>query len=84
MEEIGQTLLEPDPDGKPGQRRIRAAEWPDPAWVDVGIRGDLAELEGAPVVAADGHAVPVEETKFIDAVGLGDGPPDGDRSPESW
>ena len=68
MEEIGQTLLEPDPDGKPGARRIRGAEWPDPAWVDVGVRGDLSELDGAPVVAADGYAVPVQETKFIDAV----------------
>jgi 2-oxoisovalerate dehydrogenase E1 component len=68
MEEIGQSLLEPDPGGKPGARRIRAAEWPDPAWVDVGVRGDLSELDGAPVVAADGHAVRVQETKFIDAV----------------
>ena len=68
MAEIGEMLLEPVPGGKPDQRQIRAAEWPDPAWVDVGIRGDLSELDGAPVVAADGHAVPVEETKFIDAV----------------
>jgi 2-oxoisovalerate dehydrogenase E1 component len=68
MEEIGQELVEPLPGGKPGQRRIRPAEWPDPDWVDVGVRGDLAEFAGARVVAADGHAVPVQETKFIDAV----------------
>jgi 2-oxoisovalerate dehydrogenase E1 component len=68
MEELGASLLEPVPDGKPGQRRFRAAEWPDPAWVDVGIRGDLTELDGAPLVAAEGHGVPVQETKFIDAV----------------
>jgi 2-oxoisovalerate dehydrogenase E1 component len=67
MEEIGSVLLEPDPHGKPGQRRIKPAEWPDPAWVDVGVRGDLSELESAPVVA-DETAVTVEETKFIDAV----------------
>jgi len=67
MEEIGSVLLEPDPDGKPGQRRIKPAEWPDPAWVDVGVRGDLSELESGPVVA-DETAVTVEETKFIDAV----------------
>jgi 2-oxoisovalerate dehydrogenase E1 component len=68
MEEIGQELVEPLPGGKPGQRRIRPAEWPDPDWVDVGVRGDLAEFADARVVAADGHAVPVQETKFIDAV----------------
>lgn len=68
MGEIGSIVLEPLPDGKPGQRRIRPDEWPDPAWVDVGVRGDLSELDDAPMVAAQGHAVPVEETKFIDAV----------------
>ncbi|MDI6912267.1 alpha-ketoacid dehydrogenase subunit alpha/beta [Nocardioides sp.] len=68
LDEIGDELVEPLPDGKPGQRRIRPAEWPDPDWVDVGVRGDLGELAGAPVVAPDGFAVPVQETKFIDAV----------------
>jgi 2-oxoisovalerate dehydrogenase E1 component len=67
MEEIGSVLLEPDPHGKPGQRRIKPAEWPDPAWVDVGIRGDLSELAGAPVVT-DETPVAVGETAFIDAV----------------
>ena len=67
MDEIGSVLLEPDPDGKPGQRRIRPAEWPDPDWVDVGVRGDLSELDDAPVVT-DESSVAVEETKFIDAV----------------
>ena len=50
MEEVGQVLLEPVPDGKPGQRRIKADEWPDPAWVDVGVRGDLSEFDDAPLV----------------------------------
>ena len=68
MEEIGSVVLEPLPDGKPGQRRIRPDEWPDPAWMDVGVRGDLSEFDDAPVVAPHGHAVPVQETKFIDAV----------------
>src|ERR1019366_1468006 len=43
MAQTGEVLLEPLPNGKPGQRRIRPAEWPDPAFVDVGIRGDLSE-----------------------------------------
>ena len=61
----GDALLEPLPAGKPGQRRIRPGEWPDPAFVNVGVRGDLAEFAG--VRMADGD-VPVQETKFIDAV----------------
>ena len=68
MAEVASVLLEPVPDGKPGQRRIRAEEWPDPAFVDVGIRGDLSEFDDAPVVSPEGHAVEVEEQKFIEAV----------------
>ena len=68
MAEIGSVLVEPVPDGKPGERRIRAEEWPDPTFVDVGVRGDLGEFDGAPVVDPAGHAVEVTEQKFIDAV----------------
>jgi 2-oxoisovalerate dehydrogenase E1 component len=68
MEEIGGTLLESVPDGKPGQRQIRADEWPDPSWVDVGVRGDLSELDDAPVVAPDGHAVAVQDTKLVESI----------------
>lgn len=67
MDEIGATLLEPDSEGKPGSRRIKPAEWPDPSWVDVGVRGDLSELEAAPVVA-DESQIALEETKFVEAV----------------
>ena len=49
MGEIGAGLVEPDPDGKPGQQRIRPELWPDPAFLDVGIRGDLSSLEGLTV-----------------------------------
>jgi 2-oxoisovalerate dehydrogenase E1 component len=61
----GGTLLEPLPGGKPGERRIRPGEWPDPAFVDVGIRGDLSEFSGARMAGAD---IAVQDTKFIDAV----------------
>jgi len=67
MEEIGSELLEPDPDGKPGRSRIKPSEWPDPAWVDVGVRGDLSELSDA-AVTTDEASIDVEETTFIDAV----------------
>ncbi|HST66777.1 MAG TPA: thiamine pyrophosphate-dependent enzyme, partial [Mycobacteriales bacterium] len=47
LAEVGDVLLEPLPGGKPGQQRIRPAEWPDPSYVDVGVRGDLSEFDGA-------------------------------------
>ena len=65
LDAAGDVLLGPLPDGKPGQRRIRPDEWPDPAFVDVGVRGDLSEFSGVRV-ADDGIAT--EETKFIDVV----------------
>ncbi|HEV7965138.1 MAG TPA: thiamine pyrophosphate-dependent enzyme [Actinoplanes sp.] len=65
MAAAGDVLLEPLPGGKPGERRIKPGEWPDPAFVNVGVRGDLAEFSG--VRTTDGD-VPVRDTKFIDAV----------------
>ena len=68
MAAIGDVLLEPKPGGKPGERQIRAEEWPDPSYADVGVRGDLGELDDAPMVDAAGHAVPVRDTKLIESV----------------
>jgi 2-oxoisovalerate dehydrogenase E1 component len=72
LAEAGEVLLEPLPGGKPGQRQIRPAEWPDPAFADVGVRGDLSELEGArfaDLVTGDGSFDgAVADTTFIDAV----------------
>jgi 2-oxoisovalerate dehydrogenase E1 component len=65
MAVAGDVLLEPLPGGKPGQRQIKAGEWPDPAFVDVGVRGDLSEFDGA---RTGDDTVPTTETKFIDAV----------------
>ncbi len=61
-------LLEADPAGKPGQRRIRPELWPSPDFRDVGIRGDLSEFKGAP--AQDEQSLPggCTEKKFIDVV----------------
>jgi 2-oxoisovalerate dehydrogenase E1 component len=61
-------LVEPDPGAKPGVRRIRPALWPDPAFVDVGIRSDRAELAGARAVERTDFTGEVERGKFIDAV----------------
>jgi len=68
MQEIGDTLLEPDPDGKPGQRRIKAAAWPEPAFVDVGVRGDLSELAGSRYEEVGTFGGKLAERRFIDAV----------------
>lgn len=61
-------LTEPDPEGKPGKRRIRAGLWPDPAFVDVGIRGDLSELDAIRTEEESSFAGELREGKFIDAV----------------
>jgi 2-oxoisovalerate dehydrogenase E1 component len=68
MAAAGEVLLEPLPGGKPGQRRIRPAEWPDPAFVDVGVRGDLAEFDDVRTADVDTFTGAVEDVKFIDAV----------------
>ncbi len=68
MEEIGGELLEPLPGGKPGQRRVRPAEWPAPEFRDVGVRGDLTEFEDAPVADRDTFTGKLAERKFIDVV----------------
>jgi 2-oxoisovalerate dehydrogenase E1 component len=67
--EIGAGLVEPDPDGKPGQQRIRPGLWPDPAFLDVGIRGDLSSLSGLTVrEEADFDADELEQRKFVDVI----------------
>jgi len=68
MSQIRDELFEPLPGGKPGERRIKPAEWPDPAFVDVGIRGDLSEFTGAPIADTDSYTGRLEERKFIDVV----------------
>ncbi|MGH3301198.1 MAG: alpha-ketoacid dehydrogenase subunit alpha/beta [Streptosporangiaceae bacterium] len=68
MAEIGSVLLEPVPGGKKDQRQVKAGEWPDPAFVDVGVRGDLSEFADAPLADRADFSGPVQEMKFIDAV----------------
>ena len=62
-------LVEPDPDAaRPGGRRIRPALWPDPAFVDVGVRGDLSEIADARAVEQRDFTGALKTGKFIDAV----------------
>ena len=63
---VGQ-LLEADPDA-PGKRRIVPSLWPDPSFVDVGLRGDTSELADARTLEPIGYTGEVEESRFVDAV----------------
>jgi 2-oxoisovalerate dehydrogenase E1 component len=69
MRQAVDALLEQDPDAdKPGVRRIRPALWPDPAFVDVGVRGDLSEIAEARAVEQKDFTGALKTGKFIDAV----------------
>jgi 2-oxoisovalerate dehydrogenase E1 component len=68
MTELGDLILEPKPGGKPRQRQIRPAEWPDPGFVDEGVRGDLSELTGITFTDVDDYPGEIAESRFIDAV----------------
>jgi 2-oxoisovalerate dehydrogenase E1 component len=62
-------LLEPDPSaGQPGRRRIRPELWPDPAFADVGIRGDLSEIAGAPAAEQSSFTGQLRHGTLIEAV----------------
>jgi 2-oxoisovalerate dehydrogenase E1 component len=63
-------LVEPDPapDARRGARRIRPSLWPDPAFVDVGIRGDLSEIADARLVEQPQFTGALKRGKLIDAV----------------
>ena len=68
MKRIGDSILEPVPNGKPGQRRIIADLWPDAGFVDIGIRGDLRELDGARFEELDTFSGQLTDRRFIDVV----------------
>ena len=70
MKAAAGALVEPDPasGAKAGARRIRPGLWPDPAFVDVGVRGDLSELAGARTAERSSFTGQLRRGKFIDAV----------------
>lgn len=62
-------LVEPAPDDAAGTgRRIRPELWPDPDFVDVGIRGDLSELAGARTLEHDSYTGEVTERRLVEAI----------------
>jgi 2-oxoisovalerate dehydrogenase E1 component len=42
--------------------------WPDTAFVDIGIRGDLPDWKHARIMEADAYRGPTRERKFVDAI----------------
>jgi 2-oxoisovalerate dehydrogenase E1 component len=68
MTDVAAEILEPLPGGKPGQRRIKPAEWPDPDFRDVGVRGDLSEFADVQFADTDTFTGALEQRKFIDTV----------------
>ena len=68
MSVVAATLVEQDPDGKPGVRRIRPDLWPEASFVDVGVRGDLSELSGARTQERSDYTGELIEVRFVDAV----------------
>lgn len=61
------TVVEADPDVA-GRRRIIPTLWPDPGFVDVGVRGDASELEVLTVGEPVAYEGAWRDTKFVDAV----------------
>lgn len=51
-----------------GKRRVRPALWPDPAFRDHGLRGDLSEFAGVRFEELETFGGKVAESKFIDLV----------------
>ena len=60
-------MLETDPDDAT-KRRIRPELWPDPGFVDVGIRGDARELDALTAFDPLTHTGAWRDIKFVDAV----------------
>jgi 2-oxoisovalerate dehydrogenase E1 component len=68
MADVAAELLEPVPGGKPGQRRIKSSEWPDPSFRDVGVRGDLSEFDDVQFTDTDTFTGAVEQRKFVETI----------------
>lgn len=68
MAELGDAILEPIPGGKPGKRRIKPDEWPDPNFVNVGVRGDLTEFDEITFSDRDTFSGAITESKFVESI----------------
>lgn len=60
-------LVEDNPDSA-SKRRVRPELWPDPGFVNVGVRGDASELAAYDVLEPTEYEGPWRNTKFIGVV----------------
>jgi 2-oxoisovalerate dehydrogenase E1 component len=71
LHEIGDSFFEADLEsghGRTGQRRVKENAWPDTGFVDVGVRGDLSELDGSRYEEADTFGGELADRRFIDVI----------------
>jgi 2-oxoisovalerate dehydrogenase E1 component len=61
-------LVEADPDGAAGVRRIRPELWPNVSFVDEGIRGDASELAAGHNLEESTYTGELIDVKLVDAV----------------
>ena len=67
MKKATAEILEEDPEGKPGSRRIKPGLWPDESFVDVGVRGDMSELSSTKTLEIE-SAQNLKDIRFVDAI----------------
>jgi 2-oxoisovalerate dehydrogenase E1 component len=67
MHDVAGRLTEADPEAD-GKRRIRPELWPDPAFVNVGIRSDGSELAGGRELEPVGFEGPRDTKRFVEFV----------------
>jgi 2-oxoisovalerate dehydrogenase E1 component len=67
MHQAVEALVEDDPDD-PDTHRIKPDLWPDPGFVDVGIRSDGSELERMSRLEPATHEGEWSDIRFVDAV----------------
>ncbi|QKC98342.1 alpha-ketoacid dehydrogenase subunit alpha/beta [Mesorhizobium sp. NZP2298] len=65
MAELADELTERTEGNK---RKIRPSLWPSPDFIDVGIRGDLSELNGVRVEEQASYTGQLVDRKFVDAI----------------
>lgn len=68
MKKFSEELLEPDPEGKEGSRRIRPELWPPADYVDFGVRSDASELNGARTEELESFSGELKDTRFVDVI----------------